>query len=134
MVTANKEKTSRNTIGQQVVLAYLERAKKPETLEEIHEAAVKKVPRIAFSTVYRIVKTLEKKGLVERIDWRDRGSRYELVGAHHHHLVCESCGKMSDIEDGDISLNLRKIETKTGFLLRSHSVELSGLCQKCAKA
>ncbi len=134
MIASHAEKSTRNTIGQKIVLAHLERVKKPEKLEDIHRAARKEAPSIAFSTVYRIIKSLENKGFVERIDWRDRGSRYELKGAHHHHLVCESCGKMTDVEDEDISLNLKKIARKTGFVLRSHSVELSGLCQRCAKA
>lgn len=124
----------RNTIAQKVVLEHIRRIRKPETLEEIHVHAQKKIPHLAFSTVYRILKSLEEKGTVERMDWRDRGSRYEIVNGHHHHLVCESCGAMTDIEDSDLSLNLEKISTKTGFTLTSHAVELSGLCQKCAKA
>lgn len=126
-------KVGRNTIAQRVIVGHLEKVKKPETLEEIHAQAMKTAPSIAFSTVYRIVKSLEEKGLVERIDWRDRGSRYELKTTHHHHLVCEMCGKMTDIEDSDISFDFKKIARKTGFVLRGHSIELSGLCQQCAK-
>lgn len=133
MAPNHKDKPTRNTIGQQIVLAHLKQVKKPETLEEIHKAAMKKVPRIAFSTVYRIVKSLEEKRLVERIDWRDRGSRYELVGTHHHHLVCQTCGTVQDIEDADISLNLKKIARKTGFVLKAHMLELTGVCERCAK-
>ncbi len=133
MINRKREKVSRNTVSREALLLHLKQARKPETLEEIHRRVSKKMPSLAFSTVYRIIRSFEEQGIVDRVDWRDRGSRYEIVGPHHHHLVCESCGAMKDIEDNDISLNLKKIAAQTGFVLKDHIIELTGLCENCYK-
>jgi len=86
---------------------------------------------VAFSTVYRLTRTLEQEKIVEHIDWRDRGGRYELVGPHHHHVVCGTCGIFADIDDTHVYIDIPKIARVTGFTISKHVIELEGLCKKC---
>jgi Fur family ferric uptake transcriptional regulator len=86
-------------------------------------------PQVGMVTVYRTLDLLSKLGIVRRMDLGD-GPRYELAEDHHHHLICESCGDISEFEEcpldsEDVSLSSSEFE------VRSHSVEVYGLCAAC---
>lgn len=84
------------------------------------------------ATVYRIVDTFFKKGLIHRLDFQEGKFRYEKIDdQEHHHLICESCGKIEDISDCRIEEFQESIAKKKGFLIKRHSLEFFGLCNKC---
>lgn len=64
-----------------------------QSLEEIKD----RCPDVGLVTVYRTLDLLGELGLVRRLDLGD-GPRYELAENHHHHLICESCGDISEFE------------------------------------
>jgi Fe2+ or Zn2+ uptake regulation protein len=91
-----------------------------------------RLPRTAYSTVYRVISRLEAEGKVNRIDWRERGSRYEWAELpHHHHIVCGICGLSVDVDDADLGFSEERIRAATGFLVNHHSIELEGICPDC---
>ena len=80
-------------------------------------------------TVYRTLYLLNELGIVRRLDLGD-GSRYELAEDHHHHIICESCGDISDFEE--CPLDPERLPLKSAdFEVRSHSLEVYGLCAVC---
>lgn len=83
------------------------------------------------ATVYRILTLFVQKGLVEQIDFRDGKYRYELQSEHHHHLVCENCGKIEEVEGELITIDEKKIGDSKKFLITSHALEFFGLCKNC---
>ena len=105
---------------------------RPLLLAEIHSLLVGRVGDVAFSTTYRLVKALEQQQFLEHVDWRDRGGRYELVGSHHHHLVCTRCGVTQDLDHELLSFDLEKVARETGFHISRHVLELEGLCASCS--
>ena len=122
----------RNTKTKDELERLLRSSAAPVALETLWEAAKKKFPSIAYSTVYRIVKSYEGLGKVHAVEWRERGNRYEWSEKpHHHHLVCEECSKVIDIEDKDLQYNDAQLVEKTGFKITHHSIELFGTCQSC---
>jgi Fur family ferric uptake transcriptional regulator len=105
---------------------------KPLSLQQVFRLVEKKLPRTALSTVYRIIKSFQTEGKVIQVDWRQRGSFYEWSDRqHHHHLVCDSCGKVADIDDQVIGFQSESITQKTGFLIQDHSIEIKGICLPC---
>jgi Fur family ferric uptake transcriptional regulator len=50
---------------------------------------------------------------------------------HHHHVVCQGCGKVEDFIDCKIDEIANQITNKTGFSIRKHILEFSGFCKKC---
>ena len=69
---------------------------------ELHDAARERGARVGMASVYRALESLDALGLVQRIDLGDGVARFEPAhagGDHHHHLVCDDCGKV-DIQDG----------------------------------
>lgn len=87
-------------------------------------------PEIGLVTVYRTLDLLSELGLVRRMDLGDR-PRYEMAERHHHHLICESCGLISEFED--CPLDQRVISrTSPDFRVTAHSLEVYGQCAECS--
>jgi Fur family transcriptional regulator, ferric uptake regulator len=124
----------RRTQASELVADLLRTYAKPLSIQELHEQVRSHLPRTAYSTVYRIVGRLEAEGRVRRIDWRERGSRYEWAELpHHHHIVCSICGRSVDIDDADLGFSEDRVRSATGFLIDHHSIELEGICPDCQR-
>jgi len=90
---------------------------------------------VGRATVYRAIEQLEELGLVQRIDLGGDSSAYEKVdprGHHHHHLVCNRCGRVIPFEDEDLETAIHSISTRDGFRIQSHEITLRGICADCA--
>ena len=80
-------------------------------------------------TVYRTLGLLCELGIARSLNLGD-GPRYELAGDHHHHLVCDFCGDVSEFVE--CPLDLERVSLGgSGFEVRSHSVEIYGRCAAC---
>ncbi|HCW05218.1 MAG TPA: transcriptional repressor [Clostridium sp.] len=108
------------------------------TAEEIYDLVKLNCPEIGLATVYRTIAMLEELGIVSRLDLGDNISRYELVheeeNHQHHHLVCNKCSKVMEVE-GDLLDQLEQtIEETYKFKIMDHSVKFFGLCKECSEA
>ncbi len=91
------------------------------------------------SSVYRNLAVLEQAGAVRRIVTEEGIARYELaedLTAHHHHLVCRTCGAVEDVTIPDrhertIERALRDAARRSGFEGAAHRVDLLGTCRRC---
>jgi Fe2+ or Zn2+ uptake regulation protein len=127
-----KTKVQRSTRTKEAVVQVLQTFAAPVALNELYKFIKVSLPKTAFSTIFRIVQQLEVEGKVIRIDWRERGSRYEWAGLpHHHHLVCTACGQIVDVDDALLDFNEEKITKATGFAIKRHSIEMEGICAQC---
>jgi Fur family transcriptional regulator, ferric uptake regulator len=87
-------------------------------------------PRVGMVTVYRTLGLLSGLGLVRRLDLGS-GPRYELAEDHHHHLICEGCGEITEFEQ--CPLDLRGLPAASdGFRVIAHSLEVYGTCAGCS--
>jgi Fur family ferric uptake transcriptional regulator len=90
--------------------------------------------RVGIASVYRVLELLTSEGLVQRIDLGSGISRYEPIhasGDHHHHLVCDACGKVEAFEDPKLEQALHGVEAESGYLVAGHDVVLHGACADC---
>jgi Fur family transcriptional regulator, ferric uptake regulator len=84
-------------------------------------------PEVGLVTIYRTLDLLSEIGAVRRLDLGG-GPRYELAEDHHHHLICESCGGVSEFERCPLELRrLRGVD----FEISSHTLEIYGRCADC---
>ena len=104
------------------VLAALE-AEQHQRFEEIRA----RCPGVGLVTIYRTLDLLAEIGALRRLDLGD-GPRYELAEDHHHHLICESCGDVTEFERCPLDLgSLRGLD----FEVSSHTLEIYGRCGAC---
>ncbi|ATD54881.1 Fur family transcriptional regulator [Clostridium chauvoei] len=105
------------------------------TAEEIYDEVKKKCPEIGLATVYRTIILLEELGVICKLDLNDGCSRYELVHkdeAHrHHHLVCNECKSVLEVQDDLLDELEEEIERTYGFKILDHSVKFFGVCKRC---
>lgn len=99
-------------------------AEQHQSFDEIHA----RCREVGIVTVYRTLDLLSEIEAVRRLDLGD-GPRYELAESHHHHLICDSCGSISEFEDCPIDPSL--LDVGESFEVRSHSLEVYGNCADC---
>jgi Fur family transcriptional regulator, ferric uptake regulator len=90
--------------------------------------------RVARASVYRVLDLLQDRGLVVRLELGDATPRYELIdpaGAHHHHLLCDSCGRLVPFDDGDLERSIDRLSRRLGIAAHGHEVVLHGDCSAC---
>jgi Fe2+ or Zn2+ uptake regulation protein len=129
-----RERSLRATPQRLQVLGLLARAKKPLSIPELQEKAGKQ--QIDSVTLYRSLETLVENSLARPVDLRHGHVDYEFVGddKHHHHIVCEKCGRIEDIDwcpEKDFEKKIVK-HAKHFSRLTDHSLEFLGLCTSCA--
>jgi Fur family transcriptional regulator, ferric uptake regulator len=100
-------------------------AEQHQSMEEIRA----RCPGVGLVTVYRTLDLLSELGLVRRLDLGE-GPRYEMAEDHHHHLICEDCGSVSEFEQCPLDLG-RLPHVGSGFEVRAHSLEVYGTCADC---
>jgi Fur family ferric uptake transcriptional regulator len=86
------------------------------------------------ASIYRVLDLLSEHGLVERITLGDGHARYERAhpsGEHHHHLVCEECGRLVAFDDPGLERAIDQLSQRLGLRVESHDVVLRGACRFC---
>ena len=101
--------------------------------EEVHNYLIKNNESIGLATIYRVLTQLETAGLLQKNNFDDSTSTYEIKKQHHDHLICTDCGKNIEFIDEDLEVMQEKISKKHNFKLTSHVMTLFGKCgdQKC---
>lgn len=105
------------------------------TAEEIYDEVKKICPDIGLATVYRTVLLLEEVNVIYKLDLNDGCSRYELVHSdeehRHHHLVCNKCKRVFEVQDDLLEELEERIEKTYKFKILDHSVKFFGICSDC---
>ena len=70
----------------------------------LSSARARNIRGVGLATVYRTVKLLEEAGLAASRQFGSGQTLYELAGerAHHDHLICDSCGFITEFESDEI--------------------------------
>ena len=94
-------------------------------VEELYRRAASLDARISIATVYRTVRLLEEKGILERRDFGGGRARYEPSEAgRHYHLIDVETGKVIEFEDAGHDALLNAIAARLGFDLVSVRLEI----------
>ena len=103
------------------------------SVEELYLKVKASNPGIGQATVYRTLKLFTEAGLAREILLHDGQTRYEhiVAGEHHDHLVCTGCNAIIEFENETIEKLQKDIATLHGFMIRSHKLEIYGLCATC---
>jgi Fur family ferric uptake transcriptional regulator len=102
--------------------------------QEIHAGISAAGGRVGIASVYRVLDSLADLRLVQRVDIGDGIARYEPAypgGDHHHHLVCDDCGKVEPFEDERLEAALDRVAGRLGYDVAGHDVVLRGACDDC---
>lgn len=103
--------------------------------EDVFLRVKEEYPEIGLATVYRTLELLSELKILEKMNFGDGVSRYDLrkEGAKHfnHHLICVKCGKVEEVEDDLLSDVEKIIEHEYGFQVMDHRLTFHGVCREC---
>ncbi|MBT2698864.1 transcriptional repressor [Bacillus sp. ISL-40] len=103
--------------------------------EDVYLLVKEKSPEIGLATVYRTLELLTELKIVDKINFGDGVSRYDLRqegAAHfHHHLVCIECGAVDEIQEDLLEDVEAVVERKWNFKIKDHRLTFHGICYRC---
>ncbi|BDI22679.1 Fur family transcriptional regulator [Herbiconiux sp. L3-i23] len=127
----------RATAPRTAVLAVLDSAADHEHLSAaaVLERVRGAIGAVSVQAVYDCLDALEQARLVRRIQPAGQPAHFESrVGDNHHHAVCRSCGRTSDIPCLHGSAPCLTPAQTGGFLVDQAEITFWGLCADCADA
>jgi Fur family zinc uptake transcriptional regulator len=91
--------------------------------------------RVAPPTVYRALEFLAREGLVHRIDSLNAyvGCPSPTLPHEAYFFICRACGDAAEFHDGELAASLARCVQRARFNVEAATVELSGLCGRCAR-
>ncbi len=117
------------------VRVLLEREEDHLSAEDVYLLVKEKAPEIGLATVYRTLELLSELKIVDKINFGDGVSRYDLrkEGAthFHHHLVCMECGIVEEIVEDLLEDVEKLVERDWGFKVKDHRLTFHGICRQC---
>lgn len=104
------------------------------TAQELHDELRRHGSRIGLTTVYRNLQALSDTDSVDVLRNAEGEVIYRLCAtdAHHHHLVCRSCGASIEIASDEVEQWADRTARAHGFTAVTHTAELYGMCTACS--
>ena len=117
-----------------MIISAIENSDGHISAEEIYAQVITRYPQVNISTVYRTLELLKQLGLVTDTDFGEGRVRYHPVGkGHHHHLVCQECGAITDLDEIVLSPLKTILLREYGFSADLRHLAIFGRCKKCSK-
>ena len=132
------------TPNRRKVLGHFLAEDRPWTLLSLHRS-LSASARCDLSSVFRTLEALRDSGLLEEYrlpgekqtyfslikPGRAHGERGTPSGHHHHHIVCQGCGRVSHLDMCLPQGWMGKAEGRSGFRITEHNLEFKGWCSRC---
>ncbi len=102
------------------------------TAEQMYRMLAKKDPHIGLATIYRTLNLFCEAGLAQARHFGTQ-TQYDNIShkGHHDHLICTDCGKIVEFENCDIERLQEEVARRNGFTIKTHKLELYGVCTNC---
>ena len=114
------------TAQRRIVLEVLETAEDHPSVDEVYQRAKALDSSISIATVYRTLHLLDEMNLVQRHDFNESFSRFEVNLEHHHHLVDVDTGEVIEFMNEELERLKAKVAGELGYELIDHRLELYG--------
>jgi len=124
----------RHTPQREAILRVLQAADRPLTAEEIWAGMAQQ--RSGIPTVYRNLERFVREGWAESLQGPDQVMRFVRCRSahHHHHLACDVCGRMVEVDVCGLGPSLLDMEQISGFRITRHQLTVFGICPDCQAA
>jgi len=126
-----RQRGFRMTPQRQLILEAVMDGKGHCTPDQIYNRVAKKAPALNRATVYRTLDFLAEQHLITSTDIGTGSKVYEMTTHPHHHLVCEHCGNVEQVNHDVMASAFRQIELKHGFKVTTDHLALFGFCSGC---
>lgn len=121
----------RKTIQCALVLETVNSLANHATADEIFAEITKSQPSISRGTVYNNLQRLCDAGMIRKREVPDGADRYDHNCSDHYHIICESCGKVTDVDMEYMAQLEQAVHDKGGYLFTGHNLVFKGICPNC---
>ena len=134
LVRLCEEKGMPLTKKRKVIISVIEKNPGHLDAEDVYGRAKKIDPSIGMATVYRSLKLMRDYNVIEYHSFGQEHQHFESpTKLHHDHLVCSDCGRIEEFNDPSLEKLKSNVAKKHGFTMKTHKLEIFGLCSDCAK-
>lgn len=117
-----------------MVVSAIENSDDHISAEEIYSQVVARYPNVNISTVYRTLELLKRLSLVTETDLEGGRVRYHPADkGHHHHLVCQECGAIIDLDESLLEPLQDALLREHNFIADLRHLAIHGRCVRCGR-
>lgn len=99
--------------------------------DEVYKKVVLLKPGISRRTVYRNLNDLAEERKLQKIHMPDGADCYDSTLTPHHHIRCEDCGRIYDVDMPAVYNLTERIRDAHGFKIHGYDVVFTGICPAC---
>ena len=124
----------RNTKQREAVRDALARQESFVSAQQLHDSLRDDNNRVGLATVYRQLATLVEDGEADILQSVEGESLYRSCDTtdHHHHLICNICGRVEEVEAPEVVQWVARVTSDTGFKPATHVANVFGVCSDAA--
>jgi Fur family ferric uptake transcriptional regulator len=128
-----KQKGMRLTPQRRLIIELIHENPAHLSAEDIISHVQARMPGVNKSTVYRTLELLVGAGCVYKSELEDRVIYHHAEEGHHHHLVCEQCGRTIECDEDIVAPFEKSLDKNYGFEVHLQHLVMSGLCRECRR-
>ncbi len=100
------------------------------SIEKLYDIMLKKFSSISLATIYKNINLMVEASFIQEVKVPNAKSVYELTKDTHSHIVCSSCGEITDV-DLDLDSVISNAATLSNHIIDKSDLILSGTCKNC---
>lgn len=118
------------TKQRELILGILSQSDRHLTADEIFFLAKLKMSTIAMATVYNNLNAMSDAGVIHRLRVDGGADRFSAVSEPHDHVVCDVCGRITDLRLPRLKADLEK-QLRTS--IDSYDLVIHSTCPACRR-
>ncbi len=104
------------------------------TAESVYATVSAEMPTISLRTVYQTLNDLTAMGELSTLDVGTGSTRFDPNVEPHHHLVCDGCGRITDLHAEFPGVAVPRFGEAEGFQVTTTEIVFRGRCADCARS
>lgn len=131
LTAAFRAKGLKLTPQRQAIFGHLYGNTSHPTAESVHAFVSSRMPGISLRTVYQTLNDLTAMGELAAVDLGG-AARFDPNVTDHHHLVCDTCGAVIDVElDTSFLAHDLAVQGLADFWPTRTTIVVHGVCAEC---
>ena len=102
------------------------------TAESVYLMIRSQAPRLSLATVYRNLRLFAEAGIVDEVATGSSFARFDGNTQPHHHLICRTCGAVTDYYSKSLDEFTPSKSALDGFEVQSMKMNFFGVCASCS--
>ena len=122
------------TQQRRAILEQLRKVSSHPMADQVYAMVRRHLPRISLATVYRNLETLNRLGVIQKLESGGAAARFDGNPGVHYHIRCVRCGRVEDLAVEPTAGIEEAARRLADYEVIGHRVEVIGVCPQCKEA